>query len=148
VVRECLAGIAQDARHLVVVSAADGMLLSIHGDARIRRSAAASMNFTEGALGDESSAGTNAIGTALAADHALQIFAGEHFKEIAHAWTCLRRDRPRRRDAPALPAPRATGSPALALSKASLRRSSPPPMTTMCCEAWVQSPSGREDLAA
>jgi len=55
VVRECLAGIAQDARHLVVVSAADGMLLSIHGDARIRRSAAASMNFTEGALWDESS---------------------------------------------------------------------------------------------
>jgi hypothetical protein len=85
---ECLAGVAEDAQHLVVVSDADGVLLSIQGDARIRQSAAASMNFTEGALWRETSAGTNAIGTALAADHSVQIFAGEHFKEIAHAWTC------------------------------------------------------------
>jgi len=88
VVRECLAGVAEDAQHLVVVSDADGVLLSIQGDARIRNSAATAMNFTEGAMWSESSAGTNAIGTALAADHAVQIFAGEHFKEIAHAWTC------------------------------------------------------------
>ena len=86
--RECLVGMAEDARHLVVVSDAAGVLLSIQGDAQIRRSAAASMNFTEGAVWTESSAGTNGIGTALAADHAVQIFASEHFKELAHAWTC------------------------------------------------------------
>lgn len=88
VMRECLAGIAEDAQHLVVVSDAHGVLLTIEGDAGIRRSAATSMNFTEGALWSEGSVGTNAIGTALLADHTVQIFAGEHFKEIAHAWTC------------------------------------------------------------
>ena len=87
-VRESLAEFADDAQHLVVVSDADGLLLSIQGDARLRASAATSMNFIEGALWNERSAGTNAIGTALEADHALQIFAGEHFKEIAHSWTC------------------------------------------------------------
>ena len=88
VIRECLAGITEDAQHLVVVSDRDGVLLWIQGDARVRRSAATSMNFTEGALWGESFAGTNAIGTALVADHTVQILGGEHFKEIAHAWTC------------------------------------------------------------
>jgi hypothetical protein len=46
------------------------------------------MNFTEGALWSENGAGTNAIGTALAADHAVQVFAAEHFNEIVQAWTC------------------------------------------------------------
>jgi hypothetical protein len=87
-VRDCLAGIGDDSQHLIAVSDADGVLLSIEGDAGIRRSAAARVNFAEGALWCESCAGTNAIGTALATDHAVQIFAGEHFKEIAHAWTC------------------------------------------------------------
>lgn len=87
VVRECLAGTGDDSQHLVAVSDADGVLLWIEGDADIRR-LAASANFTVGALWDETSAGTNAIGTALATDHAVQIFAGEHFKELAHEWTC------------------------------------------------------------
>ena len=47
-----------------------------------------SMNFTEGALRSENGAGTNAIGTALAADHALQVFATERFVEVVQAWTC------------------------------------------------------------
>jgi signal transduction histidine kinase len=46
------------------------------------------MNFTEGALWTEHGAGTNAIGTALAADHPVQIFASEHFVEVVQAWTC------------------------------------------------------------
>jgi hypothetical protein len=37
---------------------------------------------------DEQSAGTNAIGTTLAADHPVQIFATEHFIEVVHPWTC------------------------------------------------------------
>jgi signal transduction histidine kinase len=87
-IRDCLASIASDSEHLIVVSDAAGMLLALEGDARVRSLAADSMNFTEGALWSETSAGTNAIGTALAADHAIQIFATEHFALPVQAWTC------------------------------------------------------------
>ncbi len=87
-IRDCLASIASESEHLIVVSDAAGMLLALEGDARVRSLAADSMNFTEGALWSETSAGTNAIGTALAADHAVQIFATEHFALPVQAWTC------------------------------------------------------------
>jgi GAF domain len=87
-IRECLAPIADEAAHLIVVSDAGGMLLWISGNARVRLDAADSMNFTEGALWSERGAGTNAIGTALAADHAVQVFAAEHFNEVVQRWTC------------------------------------------------------------
>ena len=87
-IRECLAPIADETSHLIVVSDADGVLLWISGNARVRLDAADSMNFTEGALWSEGGAGTNAIGTALAADHAVQVFAAEHFNEIVQRWTC------------------------------------------------------------
>ena len=32
--------------------------------------------------------GTNAVGTALAAEHAVQVFAAEHFTEPVQRWTC------------------------------------------------------------
>jgi signal transduction histidine kinase len=83
-----LAGIAEESDHLLVVSDASGVLLQLEGDARVRSQAADSMNFTEGALWSETGAGTNAIGTALAADHAVQIFASEHYIEVVQAWTC------------------------------------------------------------
>jgi hypothetical protein len=87
-IRECLAGIADDAAHLAVISDADGVLLVIEGNARVRLDAAECMNFAEGVLWSEGGAGTNAIGTALAADHAVQVFAAEHFNEAVQAWTC------------------------------------------------------------
>jgi hypothetical protein len=87
-IRECLAGIADDAAHLMVVSDADGTLLWLEGAPNVRLAAANSMNFAVGALWSESGAGTNAIGTALAADHAVQVFAAEHFNEVVQAWTC------------------------------------------------------------
>src|SRR3954452_17045455 len=88
VIRDCLRGVAQESDHLIVVSDAAGMLLQLDGNARVRSLAADSMNFTEGALWSEVGSGTNAIGTALAADHAVQIFAGEHFVELVQGWTC------------------------------------------------------------
>jgi signal transduction histidine kinase len=87
-IRECLASIADESEHLIVVSDAAGVLLQLEGNAKVRSRAADSMNFTEGALWSEAGAGTNAIGTALAADHAVQIFATEHFNEVVQAWTC------------------------------------------------------------
>src|SRR3954447_15282552 len=87
-IRECLAGIADDAAHLMVISDADGTLLWLEGAAAVRLAAANSMNFAVGALWSEGGAGTNAIGTALAADHAVQVFAAEHFNEVVQEWTC------------------------------------------------------------
>jgi signal transduction histidine kinase len=87
-IRDLLAGVADESQHLIVLSDAAGMLLQLDGTARLRSLAADSMNFTEGALWSEDGSGTNAIGTALAADHAVQIFAGEHFVEVVQAWTC------------------------------------------------------------
>jgi transcriptional regulator of acetoin/glycerol metabolism len=87
-IRGCLAGIADESEHLIVISDAAGMLLQVDGDAGVRSRAADSMNFTEGARWSEDGAGTNAVGTALAADHAVQIFATEHFIEVVQGWTC------------------------------------------------------------
>ncbi len=87
-IEESLAGIADESAHLIVVSDADGLLLWIGGNARVRLAAADSINFTEGTSWSESSAGTNGIGTALAADHAVQVFAAEHFNQRVQGWTC------------------------------------------------------------
>jgi len=86
--RELLAEIVDDAQHLMVVTDADGRLLWIEGNQRVRWSAAEEMSFVEGALWSEESAGTNAVGTAIALDHAVQVFASEHFNEVIQRWTC------------------------------------------------------------
>jgi hypothetical protein len=88
VIEQCMAETLLDTDNLLVISDADGMLLSIKGDARLRNRAADDMNFVEGALWSEPSAGTNAIGTAMAAAHAVQVFAAEHFTEPVQRWTC------------------------------------------------------------
>lgn len=87
-IEQCLAESLLDTDNLLVVSDAEGILLSINGDARLRNRAADDMNFVEGALWSEPSAGTNAIGTAMAAAHAVQVFAAEHFTEPVQRWTC------------------------------------------------------------
>jgi signal transduction histidine kinase len=87
-IHDCLGSIAGETDHLIIVSDAAGVLLQLDGNPRVRSLAADSMNLAEGALWSENGAGTNAIGTALAADHALQVFASEHFVEVVQAWTC------------------------------------------------------------
>jgi signal transduction histidine kinase len=87
-IRRWLGRVADESGHLIVVSDADGLLVWLDGDAKVRSAAADAMNFVEGALWSEAGAGTNAIGTALAADHAVQIHAAEHFSEVVHGWTC------------------------------------------------------------
>jgi hypothetical protein len=87
-ISECLGPIAEASGHLIVVSDADGLLLWIDGPPRVRLAAAEAMNFIEGAGWDERHAGTNAVGTAVAIDHAVQVFAAEHFNEVVQQWTC------------------------------------------------------------
>jgi hypothetical protein len=85
--RRCLCGFAQDAEHVMVVVDAAGRILWIEGDRRVRLRAHR-ITFAEGMLWTEDSAGTNAIGTALAIDHAVQVFSAEHFLPEQHAWWC------------------------------------------------------------
>ena len=87
VLRDLVGATAGDAGHLMAVSDAAGRLLWVEGHAGMRRRAEA-MNFVEGAVWDESHAGTNAPGTALALDHEVQIFATEHFRRAVQRWTC------------------------------------------------------------
>ena len=85
--RDLVGSVAEDGKHLMAVSDADGRLLWVEGHAWSRRRAEA-MNFVEGAVWDEANAGTNAPGTALALDHAVQIFSAEHFRPTVQDWTC------------------------------------------------------------
>jgi transcriptional regulator of acetoin/glycerol metabolism len=89
IVRSALGGISREAQHLVVVSDADGLVLSVEGDPRVCRQAAERINLVAGARWSEEAAGTNAIGTALATNHAVHVFAAEHFSERMQWYTCV-----------------------------------------------------------
>lgn len=76
-----------DCGHVFAISDAGGTLLWVRGrtDALGR---AERMNFAEGAGWAESSAGTNAPGTALVVGHPVQVFSAEHYNEVVHPWSC------------------------------------------------------------
>jgi hypothetical protein len=87
VIRRLLVEDAEDDRMIVAVTDAAGRMLWVEGDSRLR-SRAAGMNFVEGARWAEDVAGTNAPGTALALDHAIQIFGSEHYRRPVQQWSC------------------------------------------------------------
>ncbi len=85
--RAALTSVAEDARHIMVITDADGVLLWREGSTHVRRRADA-LGFTEGANWSEGTVGSNAIGTALAEAAPVQMFAAEHFVRTHHVWTC------------------------------------------------------------
>ena len=85
--RAALTSVAEDARHIMVITDADGVLLWREGSTPVRRRADA-LGFTEGANWSERMVGSNAIGTALAEGAPVQMFAAEHFVRSHHVWTC------------------------------------------------------------
>jgi hypothetical protein len=87
VVRQLLVQDAVEADLIVAVSDAEGRLLWVEGSRPLRRRAEG-MHFIEGAVWSEGVAGTNAPGTALALDHALQIFGAEHLRSPVTPWSC------------------------------------------------------------
>ncbi|WP_157875772.1 GAF domain-containing protein, partial [Streptacidiphilus griseoplanus] len=86
-VRSLLVEPAADTGQIVAVADAAGRLLWVEGHPRLRLRAE-QMGFLPGACWLEEEAGTNAPGTALALDHPVQIFAGEHFSRAVHPWSC------------------------------------------------------------
>ena len=87
VLQSVLGDLLYDARHIVVVSDADGCILWSDGHPDVLR-ASEGIRFSPGHAWSEAAAGTNAVGTALAADHALQVFSAEHYREEVHPWQC------------------------------------------------------------
>lgn len=87
VIRRLLVESAADAGLLVAVSDAAGQLLWVEGSSGLR-SRAEAMHFMPGADWSETSAGTNAPGTALAIDRPVQIFGPEHLGRQVTPWSC------------------------------------------------------------
>jgi hypothetical protein len=87
VIRRLLVQDAEDDKMIVAVTDAGGRMLWVEGDARLR-SQAAGMHFVEGSRWAEDVVGTNAPGTALAVDHAVQIYGSEHFRRPVQPWSC------------------------------------------------------------
>jgi hypothetical protein len=82
-----LGAYVHEARHILVISDADGCLLWSGGHPAVLK-ASAGIAFMPGRVWSESAAGTNGVGTALALGHAVQIFSAEHFNPMVHGWTC------------------------------------------------------------
>lgn len=85
--RDLLTGATSQSGHMLVISDADGVLMWIEGHHRVIE-ATNDMHFVCGADWSERGAGTNALGTAIAVDHPVQIFSAEHFNRIVHPWQC------------------------------------------------------------
>jgi hypothetical protein len=87
VIRRLLVADAEADKMIVAVTDADGRMLWVEGDSRLR-SRAVGMHFVEGARWGEDVAGTNAMGTSLALDHCVQIYGSEHYRRPAQSWSC------------------------------------------------------------
>ncbi|MFC5803374.1 helix-turn-helix domain-containing protein [Streptomyces formicae] len=82
-----LTEIADASRQIVVVTDDQGRVLWREGNASVMRKAD-TIWLEEGAAWNESTTGTNAIGTALAARRPVQVHSAEHFVQALHNWTC------------------------------------------------------------
>jgi hypothetical protein len=87
VIRRLLVADAEADQMIVAVTDADGRMLWVEGDRRLR-TRAAGIHFIEGARWGEDVAGTNAMGTSLALDHCVQIYGSEHYRRTAQPWSC------------------------------------------------------------
>ncbi|MFJ6634911.1 GAF domain-containing protein [Streptomyces sp. NPDC091376] len=82
-----LSEIADASVQIMVVTDDQGRVLWREGNAGVIRQAD-TICLEEGAAWSEDSAGTNAIGTALAARRPVQVHSAEHFVHTLHNWTC------------------------------------------------------------
>lgn len=76
-----------DTEHVALICDGDGTLLWIDGRPSML-DAAREVHLERGSVWSEGAAGTNAMGTALAERHPVQVFSAEHFAETVHPWTC------------------------------------------------------------
>src|SRR3954452_1427535 len=79
--------LAEESNSMVQVTDPSGLTLFLGGRDWLKE-LAAEMNLVEGARCSEMVNGTNGVGTALAADHPVQVFAFEHFSHHHREWVC------------------------------------------------------------
>src|SRR3954471_3329889 len=84
---EPLQMLAEESNSIVQVTDPSGLTLFLGGPDRLKE-AAAEMNLVEGARCSETVNGTNGVGTALAENHPVQVFAFEHFSHHHREWVC------------------------------------------------------------
>src|SRR3954466_10827022 len=79
--------LAEESGSVVQVTDPSGLTLYLGGPEWLK-ARAAEMNLVEGARCSETVNGTNGVGTALATDHPVQVFAFEHFSHHHREWVC------------------------------------------------------------
>ena len=84
---EPLQMLAEESNSVVQVTDPSGLTLYLGGPEWLK-ARAAEMNLVEGARCTETVNGTNGVGTALATDHPVQVFAFEHFSHHHREWVC------------------------------------------------------------
>src|SRR3954466_11868142 len=84
---EPLQMLAQESNSIVQVTDPSGLTLCLGGPDWLKE-LAAGMNLVEGARCSETVNGTNGVGTALAEDRPVQVFAFEHFSHHHREWVC------------------------------------------------------------
>ena len=82
-----LESLVADGENILVVADAKGRVLWRSGSPSVLMNADR-LGFIEGANWGEGTVGTNAIGTALVSQRAVQVFSAEHFLRSHHSWTC------------------------------------------------------------
>ena len=87
ILRQLREEVQAEDEQIALLCGPDGTILWMDGDPRVLDRANA-IHLSLGAQWSEQAVGTNAMGTALAVDHPVQVFAGEHFAEQVHPWTC------------------------------------------------------------
>jgi transcriptional regulator of acetoin/glycerol metabolism len=80
-------GILANSGFVIVLTDQNGCILYIKGEEATLK-AARELNMIPGAFMDEKSIGTNAMGTAISENTAVQVTAKEHFISAYHNWTC------------------------------------------------------------
>lgn len=82
-----LESLVAEGDNILVVADAHGRVLWRSGSPSVLANADR-LGFVEGAHWGEQAVGTNAIGTALASQRAVQVFSAEHYLRSHHPWTC------------------------------------------------------------
>jgi hypothetical protein len=82
-----LESLVAEGENILVVADAKGRVLWRSGSPAVLMNADR-LGFVEGAHWGEGAVGTNAIGTALVSQRAVQVFSAEHFLRSHHSWTC------------------------------------------------------------
>ncbi|MFG3441685.1 GAF domain-containing protein [Nonomuraea sp. NPDC047897] len=84
---ETLAGMADEAEHIMVVTDREGRVLWRDGDRGVMRRADR-VGLADGHAWTEEHMGTNGIGTALAMLRPVHVYSEEHLVHVLHVWSC------------------------------------------------------------